>query len=148
MFQTYLIITITYNQVYDSSDSAPYLPWVMGSKVHGAPLQYIPLLGIPTFSLFPASALVEIIVLNPQDYLSNLQLWLCWDFPKLIILSYICFLLILFEYMLQVISQWLMDQPPLGHKAPRPGMGRLVVCPACPAFFQAPSSMSSRHTYD
>ena len=54
----------------------------------------------------------------------------------------------MFEHVLQVISQWLMDQPPLGHKAPRPGMGRLVVCPACPAFFPTPSPMSSRHTYD
>ena len=41
-----------------------------------------------------------------------------------------------------------MDQPPLGHKAPRPGMGRLMVCPACPAFFPTPSPMSSRQTYD
>ena len=50
--------------------------------------------------------------------------------------------------MLQVISQWLMDQPPLGHKVPRPGMGRLAWCPACPAFFRTPSPMSSRHIYD
>ena len=46
---------------------------------------------------------------------------------------------------LQVISQWPMDQPPLGHKSPRPGMGRLASCPACPAFYHAPIPMSSRH---
>ena len=46
----------------------------------------------------------------------------------------------------QAISQWLMDQPPLGHKAPRPGLdGRLALCPACPGLHRAPSPMSSRH---
>ena len=52
------------------------------------------------------------------------------------------------QYILQVISQWLMDQPPLGHKAPRPGFGRLVSCPACPNLLQVPSPMSSRHVHD
>ena len=40
---------------------------------------------------------------------------------------------------------WLMDQPPLGHKAPRPGLGRLAFSSACTDFLQAPSPMSSRH---
>ena len=41
-----------------------------------------------------------------------------------------------------------MDQPPLGHKAPRPGMGRLAFCPACPNLLQTPSPLSSRHDFD
>ena len=41
-----------------------------------------------------------------------------------------------------------MDQPPLGHKAPRPGMGRLAFCPACPAGpLTNPTPMSSRHVF-
>ena len=50
------------------------------------------------------------------------------------------------ESLSQAISQWLMDQPPLGHQAPRPGLeGRLALCPACPGLNRAPSPMSSKH---
>ena len=31
----------------------------------------------------------------------------------------------------QVISTWIMDQPHLGHKQPRPGLQRLFWCPSC-----------------
>ena len=49
----------------------------------------------------------------------------------------------------QVLSQWIVDQPLLGHKAPLLGddgwRDRLVWCPACRGLLQYPVLMSSRH---
>ena len=67
--------------------------------------------------------------------------------------SFCFFLLISIEFLwfffCQVLSQWLVDQAPLGHKAPLPGEGgprdRLEWCPACRGLLQAPIPMSSRH---
>ena len=69
--------------------------------------------------------------------------------------SFCFFLLISIEFLwfffCQVLSQWLVDQAPLGHKAPLPGEGgprdRLEWCPACRGLLQAPIPMSSRHAY-
>ena len=45
----------------------------------------------------------------------------------------------------QVLSSWMMDQPPLGHKSPKPGYARLVYCPACRDFNSIPVLLTSRH---
>ena len=45
----------------------------------------------------------------------------------------------------QALSQWLMDQPPLGHKDPRPNMARLDFCPACRDILPNPVPLTSRH---
>ena len=38
-----------------------------------------------------------------------------------------------------------MDQPPLGHKEPRPGRGRLLWCPACSGLLESPTPLTSRY---
>ena len=81
----------------------------------------------------------------PQDFLPIPQLWLYWNLPETRQIKAFLNFHFYLRFFFQVISQWLMDQPPLGHKAPRPGLGRLAFCPACPAFFRAPSPLSSRH---
>ena len=45
----------------------------------------------------------------------------------------------------QVIAEWLMDQVPLGHKAPRRGMARLIHCPACRGMVLSPVTLDSSH---
>ena len=45
----------------------------------------------------------------------------------------------------QVITQWIMDQVPLGNKRPRLGMARLVHCPACRGIMETPVALSSGH---
>ena len=120
--------------------SMSFLRFYSFSPVGFAAYQYILLLGIdsdgPSFSL-----LWIILYIIPRIPCSNLNAGCAGTFQ-----DQICYLsLTKFEYLLQVISQWLMDQPPLGHKSPRPGTGRLAFCPACPAFFPTPSPMSSRH---
>ena len=56
---------------------------------------------------------------------------------------------VVYTYLHQVLSQWIVDQPPLGHKAPIQGEGgrreRLEWCPACRGLLQTPTLMSSRH---
>ena len=48
----------------------------------------------------------------------------------------------------QVLSQWLVDQAPLGHKAPLPGEdGRRDRLVSCRGLLQTPAQMSSRHAY-
>ena len=46
----------------------------------------------------------------------------------------------------QVLSQRLMDQPPLGHKEPRPNRQRLHWCPGCVGMLALPVKLTSRHT--
>jgi len=41
-----------------------------------------------------------------------------------------------------------MDQPPLGHKEPRPGRGRLLWCPACSGLLESPTPLTSRHVLE
>ena len=41
-----------------------------------------------------------------------------------------------------------MDQPPLGHKAPKPGYARLSFCPACRDDLRAPAPLTSRHVLE
>ena len=48
----------------------------------------------------------------------------------------------------QVLSSWMMDQPPLGHKSPKPGYARLVYCPACRDFNSIPVLLTSRHVLE
>ena len=45
----------------------------------------------------------------------------------------------------KVITQWMLDQVPLGHKRPRLGMARLVHCPACSGILETPLALSTRH---
>ena len=45
----------------------------------------------------------------------------------------------------KVIAEWLMDQVPLGHKAPRKGMARLIHCPACRGMVLSPVTLDSSH---
>ena len=45
----------------------------------------------------------------------------------------------------KVITQWIMDQVPLGNKRPRLGMARLVHCPACRGILETPVALSSGH---
>jgi len=60
-----------------------------------------------------------------------------------------CFLLrILGHGLSQVLSQWLVDQPPLGHKEPRPNMQRLQWCPACRGMLTDPLRLTSRHVLE
>lgn len=47
----------------------------------------------------------------------------------------------------QVISLWIMDQPYLGNKAPRPGRERLFWCPACWTANGPAATLSSRHIF-
>ena len=42
---------------------------------------------------------------------------------------------------------WIMDQVPLGNKAPRPGMARLIHCPACRGFVETPMPLNSVHVF-
>ena len=44
-----------------------------------------------------------------------------------------------------MITQWIMDQVPLGNKRPRLGMARLVHCPACRGILETPIDLSSGH---
>ena len=44
-----------------------------------------------------------------------------------------------------MITQWIMDQVPLGNKRPRLGMARLVHCPACRGILETPIALSSGH---
>lgn len=41
-----------------------------------------------------------------------------------------------------------MDQPPLGHKEPLPGRGRLLWCPACRGLLESPVPLTSRHVLE
>ena len=45
----------------------------------------------------------------------------------------------------QVLVVWLMDQVPLGNKTPRPGLPRLVHCPACRGLLPYPQALDSGH---
>jgi len=54
--------------------------------------------------------------------------------------------MIIFFY--QVLSQWLMDQPPLGHKEPRPNRQRLHWCPGCIGMLALPLKLTSRHVME
>ena len=47
--------------------------------------------------------------------------------------------------MTQVLVEWLMDQVPLGNKTPRPGLPRLVHCPACRGLLPYPQALDSGH---
>ena len=38
-------------------------------------------------------------------------------------------------FLSQAISQWIMDQPPLGNKSPRPGFARQRLCTTSGALF-------------
>ena len=55
---------------------------------------------------------------------------------------YFAFLLIL---NLKVLCQWLMDQAPIGNKAPRPGFARQIWCPACRGLLDEPLALTSGH---
>ena len=55
---------------------------------------------------------------------------------------YYAFLLIL---NLKVLCQWLMDQAPIGNKAPRPGFARQMWCPACRGLLEHPLPLTSGH---
>merc|ERR1712181_128084 len=46
-----------------------------------------------------------------------------------------------------VITQWIMDQVPLGHKRPRLGMARLIHCPACRGLVEFPIALTSGHVF-
>lgn len=48
---------------------------------------------------------------------------------------------------IQVITQWIMDQVPLGHKRPRLGMARLIHCPACRGLVEFPIALTSGHVF-
>ena len=41
----------------------------------------------------------------------------------------------------------MMDQPPLGHKSPKPGYARLTFCPACIGCLTGPARLTSRHEF-
>ena len=45
----------------------------------------------------------------------------------------------------KVLTQWIMDQVPLGNKAPRPGFARQFWCPACKGLLVNPLALSSVH---
>ena len=45
----------------------------------------------------------------------------------------------------KVLSQWLMDQVPLGNKAPRPGYASQIWCPACRGLLENPMALTSGH---
>ena len=45
----------------------------------------------------------------------------------------------------KVIAEWLMDQVPLGDKAPRRGLARLIHCPACRGMVLTPVTLNSSH---
>ena len=55
------------------------------------------------------------------------------------------FLLFYFKPELKVLCQWLMDQVPLGNKAPRPGYARQIWCPACRGLLEHPLLLTSGH---
>ena len=78
-------------------------------------------------------------------YFPRLRLSFFLSFP----LSSNCFVIPLYLFFHQVLSQWIIDQPPLGHKAPIQGEGgcreRLECCPACRGLLPAPVLLSSRH---
>ena len=48
-------------------------------------------------------------------------------------------------FITQVLVEWLMDQVPLGNKTPRPGLPRLVHCPACRGLLPYPQALDSGH---
>ena len=54
---------------------------------------------------------------------------------------------LLFDFItnLKVLSQWLMDQVPLGNKTPRPGYARQIWCPACKGLLENPLALTSGH---
>ena len=45
----------------------------------------------------------------------------------------------------KVLCQWLMDQAPIGNKAPRPGYARQIWCPACRGLVANPLPLTSGH---
>ena len=47
----------------------------------------------------------------------------------------------------KVITQWIMDQVPLGHKRPLLGMARLIHCPADRGLVETPFALSSGHVF-
>ena len=49
--------------------------------------------------------------------------------------------------LVQVLAQWLMDQVPLGHKTPRPGLPRLIHCPACRGIIPTPLPLNTGHVF-
>ena len=51
----------------------------------------------------------------------------------------------LINFNLKVLCQWLMDQVPLGNKAPRPGYARQFWCPACRGLLDVPLALTSGH---
>ena len=46
-----------------------------------------------------------------------------------------------------MLSLWIVDQPYLGHKAPRPGRERFFWCPACWTADGPTAPLSSRHIF-
>ena len=48
-------------------------------------------------------------------------------------------------FLFKVLNQWIMDQVPIGNKAPRPGYARQFWCPACRGFLETPLALSSGH---
>ena len=50
-------------------------------------------------------------------------------------------------FLVQVLAQWLMDQVPLGHKTPRPGLPRLIHCPACRGIIPTPLPLNTGHVF-
>ena len=55
--------------------------------------------------------------------------------------------MIIINLAFKVITQWMLDQVPLGHKRPRLGMARLVHCPACSGILETPLTLSTKHVH-
>ena len=49
------------------------------------------------------------------------------------------------NYFFKVLNQWIMDQVPIGNKAPRPGHARQFWCPACRGLLENPLALTSGH---
>ena len=45
----------------------------------------------------------------------------------------------------KVLNLWIMDQVPIGNKAPRPGYARKFWCPACCGILENPLALTSGH---
>ena len=60
-------------------------------------------------------------------------------------LTLILNLLLLFTLIFKVLCQWLMDQVPIGNKAPRLGYARQIWCPACRGLLVNPLALTSGH---
>ena len=60
-------------------------------------------------------------------------------------LTLILNLLLLFTLIFKVVCQWLMDQVPIGNKAPRLGYARQIWCPACRGLLVNPLALTSGH---